>query len=102
MCDYEQPSALRVRLVTARLPHGCISCGFPIMPGEVYRHVSGVWGGRGEDYRRHELCAVLEDALEGDDGCGVPFGALCDVDVSDQSWVWQRAYAVVMRQEDVR
>lgn len=100
MCDFEGPSAYRERLVTARLPHRCYSCGFPIMRGEVYHHASGVWDGRGDDYRRHQLCAVLEQRYTGEhSGCWT-FGDLSG-GVGGASWVVQRAWETVMRLTNV-
>jgi hypothetical protein len=95
MCD-TLPNAYRKRLVTARLPHDCYSCGYPIIPGETYHHASGVWDGRGDDYRRHELCAVLEEGYSGEhSGCWT-FGALRE-GVNSTACAVQRAWAAVMR-----
>lgn len=70
------------------------------MPGEVYNYTSGVWDGEAQDFKRHALCSVLEGQLRDPDGCGVPFGSLREAGPLHMSWVWQRAYAVVMRRGD--
>jgi hypothetical protein len=94
MCDAEMPKAYHARLVRARLPHDCESCPHPIMPGEQYHLATGVWDGEGRTYKRHQLCAVLEEQT-GECGCWA-FGALREVDPQDFSWVFQRAWKVVM------
>lgn len=98
MCDFEKPQAYRERVVTARLVHDCYACGFPIVRGERYEHASGVWDGRGDDFRRHLLCAVLEKA-QGECGCWM-FGSLPEGFDLMSSWVLKRAWAVVMRCPD--
>lgn len=98
MCDLGRPTAYRERVVTARLPHDCYACGFPIIPGEEYEHASGVWGGRGCDYRRHLLCSVLERA-QGECGCW-EFGSLPEGFDIMAPWVINRAWRVVMRRDD--
>lgn len=67
MC--ERPSAYREEERTARLAHRCYACGGTIVRGERYNYASGVWDHRGEDYKRHLLCALLESRTVGEDGC---------------------------------
>lgn len=95
MCD-SHPDAHRARLVKARLPHTCYSCGFTIARGEVYHYASGVWDGEAADFKRHQLCAVLEERSGEPDGC-VDLGSLRNARDSDHhSWVFRRAWSVVM------
>lgn len=96
MCDAVLPSAYRERVVKARLPHTCYSCGYPIMPGEHYEHASGIWDGSADDYRRHLLCSLL-DRQAGECGCW-EFGGLQDAQGRrDLSWVYRRAWETVTR-----
>jgi hypothetical protein len=98
MCDLTQPAAFVRRVVKARLPHRCDSCGFTIQRGERYDYVSGIWDGEPNDYKRHELCAALEDALrKADDGCGPGLGELWDARNWDMSSTFCRAWSAVMR-----
>jgi len=42
-CDYDPASFYRAEIRTARKPHICEECGAPILPGEIYEHVTGKW-----------------------------------------------------------
>lgn len=75
-CYMVEPSVYRERRRKARVPHRCSSCGHVIQRGELYVYSSGIWDGRPNDYKRHELCAVLEDRTRAMDGCGVGLGEL--------------------------
>jgi len=95
MCDIH-PSAHLVRRIRARLPHTCYSCGQRIVPGETYRQDSGIWDGEPERYRRHELCAVLEEQLRDDEGCWI-FGGLAEAQDFHMGPTFRRAWEAVMR-----
>ena len=96
MCD-SYPSAYQERLVTARLPHTCFSCGFAIMRGELYQHASGIWDGDPADYKRHLLCVELDRQSGEDERCWT-FGELQDArDSDDHSWTFRRAWETVTR-----
>jgi hypothetical protein len=62
---------------TARLVHRCDDCHFPIIPGEEYVTISGVWDGEFATYRSHVLCNMLAARLRDDEGCRY-VGNLCE------------------------
>lgn len=93
MC--ERPDAYHAEERTARLVHQCYSCGGAIVRGEVYHYASGVWDGRGDDFKRHLLCAVLEEQQDGGDGCW-EFGSLLECGEPSGSWVMRQAWNTVM------
>lgn len=55
----DAPSCMISEIRKARKQHRCCECPSPIMPGEHYEHVSGVWDGRGESFKTCEPCAVF-------------------------------------------
>lgn len=60
MCDIDgQPSCMTERVRTARKSHRCCECDEPILAGERYHFLSGVWEGQGESFRSHVHCNEL-------------------------------------------
>jgi hypothetical protein len=60
-CDVEPAACWHERWPKARKPHWCCECGAPIAVGDIYHHFSGVWDGRGGDYRTCLECSQVRD-----------------------------------------
>ena len=99
MCELTPAEVYREHVRKARLVHDCDSCGGAILPGDEYVYTSGIWDGEPQDYKRHELCALLERRTRDMDGCGVGLGELFEAHTfrSDASWVFRTAWETVMR-----
>jgi hypothetical protein len=70
MSNLIRPSVTR----TARTPHRCIVCDWPIAAGEQYVEQAGYWEGRAFRNRFHAECfeAICEDGGEFTPGAGEP------------------------------
>ena len=60
----------------ARKPHKCCECGGKIQPGEKYRKITGIWGGKPDTFKQCADCAPLYDAANNEESEGIPFGSL--------------------------
>lgn len=67
MSGYFRPSVQRI----ARIPHRCISCGWPIARGEQYAEQTGYWDGLAFRNRFHAEC--FEDLCNEGDGEFTPY-----------------------------
>lgn len=77
-CDFDGPSCYGETHRRARKQHKCAECRRPILPGQTYVYASGVWDGRGGDYKWCLRCDRLMKAyMAADDcDCGVTIGTL--------------------------
>lgn len=66
MCDCidERPQAYQEKIRIARKAHCCCECGGAIKPGDRYHYASGVWDGRGDNYKTCLTCHPWREALE--------------------------------------
>ncbi len=66
MCTCEEgqePSVYVERERRARKPHVCEECSNPILIGERYLRISGVWDGMGQDFATCLSCRDIRQAL---------------------------------------
>ena len=64
-CDIDGDSAdfHDVTMRRARKQHACCECRRTILPGEMYQHVAGKWGGSLNTYDTCAECAEIRGAL---------------------------------------
>ena len=58
-CDYDPPSFYESSTPKARKQHRCEECGGPIVPGEKYEYVTGLWDGEFSYFKTCERCVDL-------------------------------------------
>ena len=58
-CDYDSPSVYSATKPRARKRYCCEECGSPILPGDRYENVFGVWDGWATTFRTCEQCHDL-------------------------------------------
>jgi hypothetical protein len=58
---HEWPQFHQVATRKARKRHRCCECNEPIMPGQLYEHVSGKWDGTFSVVRTCLRCARIRD-----------------------------------------
>lgn len=106
MTDYDPPSLYISELRTARKQHKCGECYRPIMSGERYQHVRGVWNGEPETHKTCQHCLVGQNLLM--DECGGFLHGGIDEDLAEHihellPWSMKAARLVVgMRREWLR
>lgn len=78
--DFDQPSVYREKNTMARKCHKCFECDHPILPGEKYQRVTGLWDGQWESIATCSCCAKTRCALSRELSYGecVPFGLLTE------------------------
>lgn len=59
VCDFDPASVYRSSTPRARKAYSCKECGAPILPGERYENVFGVWGREATIFRTCEACRDL-------------------------------------------
>lgn len=87
MCEMPQTYHERVR--KARKEHSCCECGEKILPGQEYKYISGVWDGRGDDFKQCLRCEELWNWLFAEVnaecvGLGDLYNSIRDYGVMDQ------------------
>lgn len=55
------PDVFREKIRTARKEHKCSECRQPILPGEKYEHVTGLWEGHWGTFKTCSACMELRD-----------------------------------------
>jgi hypothetical protein len=77
--DCEPPTLFEDRLRKARAAHICGECRHPILPGEIYHDIRGLWDGRWSRFKVCECCEKKRCALAAyfKDGC-IPFGGVAE------------------------
>jgi hypothetical protein len=55
-CDYDPADIYRAAKPKARRPHKCEECSGPILPGEQYERVFGVWEGYASTFKTCARC----------------------------------------------
>ena len=72
------PEVWRATVHVARKQHRCCECRVPILPGEKYTYCFGVWEGRKDIYKQHDLCATACEYVRDNIQSGncIPFGSL--------------------------
>ena len=64
MCfDAVSPSVYRENYRTARKKHVCCECRLPILAGERYQEVFGIWDGDASTYRTCAVCEWFRERL---------------------------------------
>jgi len=63
-CDCQMPSAFRSETRRARKSHRCDECYTPILPGETYEYVSGIWDGEPDSHHFHAACSLARHQFE--------------------------------------
>ena len=58
-CDYVAPTFYNQSLRTAKKQHKCEECGGPILAGEKYEYVSGLWDGYFNVFKTCERCVDI-------------------------------------------
>lgn len=76
MCDCESPEVYTEQWPKARKEYRCDECFKPIKKGATYYKFSGKWDGEFRDYKRHERCHRICQALEKGSDCCMPFGSM--------------------------
>jgi hypothetical protein len=56
MCDFDGPSVMRVATHRSKVQRRCAECVVPILVGEKYTNVWGVWEGRSDSIYFHVAC----------------------------------------------
>ncbi len=84
MSDYDSPSVFSEVARTARKQHDCCECRIPIEAGVQYRHASGRWDGRWDNFKTCLSCYGMRGYLTD----GYLFGGLRDAiwDLLDDGW----------------
>lgn len=59
MCDCEPAQVQNTSLRKARKAHKCCECARTITPGQQYEYISGVWDGRGADFKTCLECVAI-------------------------------------------
>ena len=65
-CDYyegESAEFYREKIVKARKKHKCHECYQPILPGEEYETVTGMWDGRIYTHKTCSACVEIRNKL---------------------------------------
>ena len=62
--DYDTPSVFSETTQAARKEYQCTECRQPIMPGETYVRIFGVWDGVARTYFNCERCNDLAAAFQ--------------------------------------
>lgn len=62
----DEPTCFTAVLRTARKQHYCCECPAPIMPGETYEQINGVWDHRGQTFRTCMPCAEFREQFMDD------------------------------------
>ena len=90
--DGESAQVYQETFPVARITHRCCECGAPILPGQKYHHVRGLWD---EHWSSHRTCMPCHRIRENYCQCGFAFGDLqraildchgfnyCEVDPDD-------------------
>lgn len=68
-CDYDMPSVSSRSNPRARKRHSCSECGSPILPGEQYEYVFGVWDGDASIFKTCERCTDLRQWVQNNVPC---------------------------------
>lgn len=73
---------------TARKQHRCDHCLQPIVPGDVYRRVRGVWEGDPGVFRSHFDCAEVATKLHREHGVASDEGITLSSDIETEDYLW--------------
>jgi len=88
----ELPSLFDERTRKANKQHKCYECGSPIVKGERYYDIKGLWDGRFDNFKFHEDCHEFREMLETDFGSAwndyIAFGELHEAIVNTLSDVF--------------
>lgn len=68
-CDYDPPAWIRTSRPKARKAHECTECNGPILIGEIYENVAGMWDGWISHFNTCCRCLDMRDYLTGNLPC---------------------------------
>ena len=68
-CDYDIPEFYNVTTRKARKVHKCKECGGPILPGDKYEYVSGMWDGSVNHFKTCERCRDIRQWVKNNVPC---------------------------------
>lgn len=68
-CDYDPADIYRASKPRARKRHKCEECGAPILPGEQYERVFGVWEGYASTHKTCARCFDLRQWVQNSIPC---------------------------------
>lgn len=68
-CDYDPPSVYSRSTPKAKKAHRCEECGSPILPGDTYEYVWGIWEGYPGSFKTCSHCVGMRTWVKNNIPC---------------------------------